>query len=671
MMVMTTFRSISTMLQSLIFLILLASRCSVQGRELGGDPSYGLERPRSCERITVPMCKEMPYNKTRMPNLLGHFTQNEAAIHVHEFMPMVNLGCSKYLRFFLCSLYAPMCTTVSGTDIPSIPSCKSICLEVKSTCLPLLQSLNYTWPAPLECERLPTPSDGGLCMEFPNITSSNVTQKPPHKPPWTSRPASIGGVIQGVCPPRQTWVATRDGGVCAPLCTEDVLFRSADKHFAEVWMVVWGSLCFVSTLFTVLTFWLEPSRFRYPERSIICLSICYLIYSLAYVSRLVLSSELLSCETNHNGISHLAVEGLETYGCIVTFILQYYFGMASSIWWVVLTLTWFLSAGKKWSPEALQAYASYFHAASWGLPAIATFLILIFKQVDGDELSGLCYVGNVESWAHMGFVVAPLSSLLVLGMLFIGLGFVALFKIRKAIKHQSAPVSPARAFAASISFSGHSSSKRLSSNIINLEKLMVRIGVFSVLYVLPAVCLIACHVYEHINKHRWKIMASVAALDCSQPSMADKKKHYYETGSLGCTLEYSIPSVEIFMLKIFMSLVVGITSGMWIWSAKTMVLWQRFFMSCCNSRSPQRKKDGQLYRMAAQVPTIIGTDSNRQAFKVSHHHHQSGNQQQQQQQQQQHQQSLPPVQAFHEVPCHSVPPPPPPPSTATMHMSNV
>lgn len=40
--------------------------------------------------------------------------------------------------------------------------------------------------------------------------------------------------------------------------------------------------------------------------------------------------------------------------------------------------------------------------------------------------------------------------------------------------------------------------------------------------------------------------------------------------STDCTLEQSIPSVEIFMLKIFMSLVVGITSGMWIWSSKTV-----------------------------------------------------------------------------------------------------
>lgn len=56
------------------------------------------------------------------------------------------------------------------------------------------------------------------------------------------------------------------------------------------------------------------------------------------------------------------------------------------------------------------------------------------SQVDGDELVGLCYVGNVNKWAHMSFVVAPLLSLLVLGTFFNVLGFVALFRVRRAFK---------------------------------------------------------------------------------------------------------------------------------------------------------------------------------------------------------------------------------------------
>lgn len=608
---------------------------------LGQDSSLDINS-RKCERITIPMCKEMPYNYTSMPNLLGHFTQAEAAIHVHEFMPLVDINCSPHLRFFLCSLYSPMCTSVVHT---AIPSCRALCLEVKSKCLPVLRTFNFSWPAALDCARLPTPESNGLCMEMPNFSTeatpppSSRRPKVPSGPP-IKRPAP--------CPPRQTWVATRHGGSCTPKCGHDVLFRREDKHFAEVWLLVWAGICFVSTLFTMLTFWLDPARFRYPERPIICLSLCYLLYCLAYLARLVVPAEVLSCQMSPSGVSHLIVEGLQSSGCIVTFILQYYFGMASGIWWAVLTLTWFLSAGKKWSSEALQAYSSYFHAAAWGLPAVATIVILTLKQVDGDELVGLCYVGNVNKWAHMSFVVAPLLSLLALGTFFNVLGFVALFRVRRAFKQEAdnpsvaqSPSSQGRSLAVSStsttnpSFMHDSPSTptkavTTSTNINKLEKLMVRIGVFSVLYTVPAVCVIACNVYEYLSRDQWRKMASVAALKCSGGSGGTAMLHrgslsyrqYHNpinTAASECTLEQSIPSVEIFMLKIFMSLVVGITSGMWIWSSKTVLLWQKFFRGLCGQRQDLRKKDGHVYHPPNHTPAIVKTTNGRPQLEQLHH----------------------------------------------------
>ncbi|XP_069938691.1 frizzled-9 isoform X2 [Cherax quadricarinatus] len=536
-----------------------------------------------------------------------HAKTMSAKIKVHEYMPLVDIGCSRNLRFFLCSLYAPMCSPVVATPVPS---CRSICLEVRQNCLPVLQKFNFSWPAVLDCSRLPTPEDNGLCMEPPNATSSWLPREHSGSsrtlhPINTRMSPAPQDPSKVACPPRQIWVDSRGVGMCTPKCNQDVLFRQADKHFAEVWMLVWAGLCFVSTLFTVLTFWLEPARFRYPERPIICLSLCYLLYCLAYLSRLVVPVEVLSCEVSQNGLSHLAVEGLQSSGCIITFILQYYFGMASGIWWMVLTMTWFLSAGKKWSSEALQAYASYFHTAAWGLPAVSTILILTLKQVDGDELVGLCYVGNVHEWAHMSFVVAPLSSLLAFGTLFIAFGFVALFRIRRAIKNEVNNSQNSEGTSLTLA----AKSYQVATNVSKLEKLMVRIGIFSVLYTVPAVCVIACNVYEYLSRQQWRMMASVAALQCGaglhRGGLAHQQYHRGISGSAECTLEESIPSVEIFMLKIFMSLVVGITSGMWIWSSKTVMLWRKFFQGLCGHRQALRKKDGHIYHPPNQMVNIV------------------------------------------------------------------
>ncbi|XP_078383285.1 uncharacterized protein LOC144665877 [Oculina patagonica] len=65
-----------------------------------------------CQVMSVPLCKNVPYNKTVFPNFFRHETQNEASLEVHRWWPLVDRKCSPDLALFLCSLYAPLCTTL-------------------------------------------------------------------------------------------------------------------------------------------------------------------------------------------------------------------------------------------------------------------------------------------------------------------------------------------------------------------------------------------------------------------------------------------------------------------------------------------------------------------------------------------------------------------------------
>uniref|UniRef100_A0A4X2K608 Frizzled class receptor 9 n=1 Tax=Vombatus ursinus TaxID=29139 RepID=A0A4X2K608_VOMUR len=478
------------------------------GRAMGGPargaPGLGpdeAERERGrgwarCQAVAIPMCRGIGYNLTRMPNLLGHETQAEAAAKLHEFAPLVEYGCHAHLRFFLCSLYAPMCTDQVSTPIPA---CRPMCEQARRRCAPVMEQFSFPWPEALDCARLPTPNDPhALCMEAPE----NATAGPnPDKFQYVEKSRA--------CAPR-----------CAP--GVEVFWSRRDKDFALVWMAVWSALCFFSTAFTVLTFLLDPHRFQYPERPIIFLSMCYNVYSLAFLIRAVAGAQSVACD-QEAGALYVIQEGLENTGCTLVFLLLYYFGMASSLWWVVLTLTWFLAAGKKWGHEAIEAHGGYFHMAAWGLPALKTIVILTLRKVAGDELTGLCYVGSTDASALTGFVLVPLSCYLVLGTSFLLTGFVALFHIRKIMKTGG-------------------------TNTEKLEKLMVKIGVFSILYTVPATCVIVCY-------------------PCAAAAIPG--------GRRDCSLRGgSVPTVAVFMLKIFMSLVVGITSGVWVWSSKTFQTWQ-------------------------------------------------------------------------------------------------
>ncbi len=542
---------------------------------LGYGFNYG-----SCEQITIPMCMDMKYNMTRMPNLVGHTHQKDAALGVHEFIPLVQVGCSPLLKFFLCSLYAPMCTRQVDETLV-IPPCKSMCLEVKSKCEPILVSFNFRWPDILDCDNLPERSDRtNLCMEAPRVgehpeEDAGDTHVDLHNPgggftqnPELTRllealkgksttqkvPASTTNPLHS-CPDRFIYVEKpKKNDSCSPLCNIDVYFKQKDKDLTEIWMIIWSVLCLISTTMTVFTFLIDTSRFKYPERPIIFLSMCYAVYSLAFIIRGITGPNTISCDKVASGgrtVEFLIQEGLESTWCIIIFLILYFFGMASCIWWVILTLTWFLAAGRKWGQEAIEALASYFHLAAWAIPAAKTIVILIMRRVDGDELTGLCYVGNQDNTALLGFVLGPLISYLVLGTFFILGGFCALFRIRHNLKSEGA-------------------------NIRKLEKLMAKIGVFAVLYTVPATCVIGCYFYEHLNAEHWRYLARTT--DCQVIRTPPR------AGQTDCALEHSFPAVEVFMLKIFMSLVVGIVSGMWIWSSKTLNSWSTFFSRACGGR---------------------------------------------------------------------------------------
>ncbi|KAA0716498.1 Frizzled-9 [Triplophysa tibetana] len=511
---------------------------------------YDIERgrPRKCEPITIPMCQGIGYNMTRMPNFLKYESQEEASIKLNEFAPLVDYGCDVHLRFFLCSLYVPMCADqVSAT----IPACRPMCEQARQRCSPIMEQFSFRWPDSLDCSKLPTNNDpNALCIEAPE----NDTQPPAKKGvgmlpvlPRSTQPAGGTGrspsTSRCVNPEKFQYVEKSES--CAPRCSPmvDVYWSRQDKDFAFIWMVVWSTICFVSTAFTVLTFLLDPQRFQYPERPIIFLSMCYNVYSVAFIIRSVSGAENIACD-RENGELYIIQEGLESTGCTIVFLILYYFGMASSIWWVILTLTWFLAAGRKWGHEAIEAHSSYFHMAAWGVPAVKTIVILTMRKVAGDELTGLCYVGSMDTNALTGFVLIPLSFYLIVGTSFILTGFVALFHIRKIMKTGG-------------------------TNTEKLEKLMVKIGVFSILYTVPATIVIICYFYERLNMEYWKFQ-----------TLESKCSSFTGHRSDDCSLDTSVPTVAVFMLKIFMSLVVGITSGVWVWSSKTLQTWQ----GLCNRR---------------------------------------------------------------------------------------
>ncbi|KAF4527556.1 hypothetical protein B566_EDAN016192 [Ephemera danica] len=509
-----------------------------------------------CEEITIPMCKGIGYNLTSMPNELNHDTQEEAGLEVHQFWPLVEIKCSPDLLFFLCSMYSPIC--IEDYHKP-LPACRSVCERARNGCAPLMQQYGFKWPERMSCEKLPPHGETDfLCMDKPDGSAPAPTSPPlqPNRPTRKPPPVPPGGVMPVKCTgkAKNSKFCRDEAKDCNCRCRNPlvnihrdshlynrsisvgtvencgfpcfgVFFTSEEKEFATIWITLWSTLCCVSTLMTVTTFLIDTNRFKYPERPIVFLSACYFMVSVGYLVRVFMGHEAVACEENmirYNATGPVA--------CTMVFLLVYFFGMASSIWWVVLSLTWFLAAGLKWGNEAIASYSQYFHLAAWLIPTVKSVAVLVMNAVDGDSVSGICYVGNQNMDNLRGFVMAPLVVYLMLGTSFLLGGFVSLFRIRNVIKQQG------------------------RSKADKLEKLMIRIGIFSVLYTVPATIVIACYFYESTLNPEW-----MNPLVCP------------------CDTPRARPLYSILMLKYFMALAVGITSGVWIWSGKTLDSWKRFW----------------------------------------------------------------------------------------------
>lgn len=124
-----------------------------------------------CEALVIPLCSDLQQNMTLFPNILNHRTQEEAALEVHQFFPLVKVGCSPYLAQLLCSVYAPPC------EEPRQP-CRELCNQAREGCEALMQRFGFTWPGILACNKFPTRHNGTNCIGwFTEVQSTAISTK--------------------------------------------------------------------------------------------------------------------------------------------------------------------------------------------------------------------------------------------------------------------------------------------------------------------------------------------------------------------------------------------------------------------------------------------------------------------------------------------------------------
>lgn len=440
---------------------------------------------------------------------------------------MINSNCSKLTRFLICSSLFPLCTP--DVDKP-VTACKLLCETVKSDC----SNSSVGWPEFLNCDTFPQPDKEELCMKTPQeekqenstqsststtTTEATTTTSKPYIPAWSGlnwpQTKLIHHSLQHefnfehrplmhpiICPLNFTAIDDR----CVASCNRDAMYTGVQKKITEALILALSAGCFVLTLFSLVTFWAEPTRFGYPERPVLFLCLCYNLFSLSYLERVVFHNP------RKEGLVPLDITQCHlTPPCIASYITTSYLTLCACSWWLIFALCFYLSSNKRWSSEALEKKSGLFHILAWVPPLFPPIAALMFGSVSVNELTGMC--------SAPGFVEIPAFILLLLGIIFTERAVKSLKVLQEQI--------------------------RSATGTQRFSQIRKRFLLFSLVFFVPSMLSMILGFFERLEP---KANPCLTRDTCVQPEK-----------------QTSIPVI----MKIFFHLAGGTLTGMWVWSRKT------------------------------------------------------------------------------------------------------
>ncbi|XP_062538998.1 frizzled-3 isoform X2 [Armigeres subalbatus] len=421
---------------------------------------------------------------------------------ITSLRPVIDSGCSKQALFLFCSSLFPLC---SANAPRPVQPCRSLCEQVRKDCFSDA-IFSKLWPSYLDCRTLPQPENHGLCMQVPPEASgsvennrSNPAAAAPTMPvkPWSifnlpqlqhhtaarqhpnsllepgaTRPSSNHHPNPPlICPANYTL----DYDQCVPKCgpSIDAMYNARQKETIEFWTLILSAACFIFTLMSLVTFWTKSTKFEYPDRPLLFMTLCYNLMGLCYLERTIL----------HNPRKEL-IDLLEfrqdcniTSQCLAYYIIKNYLLISATTWWLIFGICWYLSTAKQWSCEALEKKSGLFHVMAWVVPFASPISALLRGNIQKFELTNFC--------TAKGFTEIPALILLLAGATLVLFALIALKRL-KSTWNQSE----------------------------TLSKVFARVLLFAIIYLIPALSAVICTFFERIENPIDPCLSTAA---CSPP----------------------------------------------------------------------------------------------------------------------------------------------------------
>ncbi|NXJ86348.1 SMO protein, partial [Trogon melanurus] len=448
-----------------------------------------------------------------------------------------------------------------------LPS-QTLCLATRAPCT--IVERERGWPDFLKCtpDRFPE----GCPNEVQNIkfNSSGQCETPLVR---TDNPKS--------------WYEDVEG--CGIQC-QNPLFTEKEHREMHVYIAAFSSVTIFCTFFTLVRGWgghgeVSPERDwapsclfllaqatfvadwrnsnRYPAVILFYVNACFFVGSIGWLAQFMDGARKeIVCRAD--GTMRLGEPtSNETLSCVIIFVIVYYSLMSGVIWFVMLTYAWhtsFKALGTTYQP--LLGKTSYFHLITWSIPFVLTVAILAVAQVDGDSVSGICFVGYKNYRYRAGFVLAPIGLVLIVGGYFLIRGVMTLFSIKS-------------------NHPGLLSEKAASK----INETMLRLGIFGFLAFGFVFITFGCHFYDFFNQAEWERSFREYVLCEANVTIATQTNKPIPD----CEIK-NRPSLLVEKINLFAMFGTGVSMSTWVWTKATLLIWKRTWCRLTGQSDDQPKR---------------------------------------------------------------------------------
>ncbi|XP_048012175.1 smoothened homolog [Megalobrama amblycephala] len=480
----------------------------------------------TCEVLKYNTClgSPLPYTHTSLILAEDSETQEEALEKLAMWSGLRNAPrCWAVIQPLLCAVYMPKCEN-GKVELPS----QHLCQATRKPCS--IVERERGWPNFLKCENK---------EQFPKGCQNEV-QKIKFNTSGQCEAPLVKTDIQA------SWYKDVEGcGIQCnnPLFTED---EHSDMHS---YIAIFGSITLLCTFFTLATFLADwKNSNRYPAVILFYVNACFFIGSIGWLAQFMDGARKEIVCKSDDTMRLGEPSSTETLSCVIIFVIVYYSLMSGVIWFVMLTYAWhtsFKALGTTHQP--LSGKTSYFHLVTWSIPFILTVAILAIAEVDGDSVSGICFVGYKNYRYRAGFVLAPIGVVLVVGGYFLIRGVMTLFSIKS-------------------NHPGLLSEKAASK----INETMLRLGIFGFLAFGFVFITFGCHFYDFFNQAEWEKSFREYVLCEANVTIA----HQTNKPIPECAIK-NRPSLLVEKINLFSMFGTGIAMSTWVWTKATILIWKR------------------------------------------------------------------------------------------------